>query len=308
MTKQEFLDRLGALLSCLPDDRVAESQDYYAEMIDDRMEDGMSEEEAVEGLGSPGACAEAILDELPVVPRAIVKTRRRSTTLLWVLAILGSPIWLALAFGFGVTVAAVYVCIWILALCVWILAFGFLMVGLGGFLAVYWGFAVGNPVFSVGMLGVAVLALGVALLIGCVAFSSTRGFASLSVAWLKKAASLFRREERPAALAEMGVATRKHAMPKAVLLVGTGLAAAGLVIGMVGFALSGMNPRAFSVGVDRGTVVLGGNVIEDTSDLPLLDELRAMGTVSVGEPGVPGTPAIPATPATPAVPATPATP
>lgn len=81
MTRDEFLNRLGELLSCLPADQIEETKQFYAEAIADRMEDGMREE-AVAAMGSPGEVAEATLDDLPAVPRAIAKTRRRSIALL----------------------------------------------------------------------------------------------------------------------------------------------------------------------------------------------------------------------------------
>ena len=46
MTREEFLERLGDLLACLPAEQIEESKAFYAEAIADRMEDGMSEEEA----------------------------------------------------------------------------------------------------------------------------------------------------------------------------------------------------------------------------------------------------------------------
>lgn len=82
MTRDEFLGRLGELLACLPAEQVEETKAFYAEAIADRMEDGMSEEEAVAAMGTPGEVAEATLDDLPAVPRAIARTRRRSTALL----------------------------------------------------------------------------------------------------------------------------------------------------------------------------------------------------------------------------------
>lgn len=84
MTRDEFLGRLGELLACLPAEQVEETKAFYAEAIADRMEDGMSEEEAVAAMGAPGEVAKATLDDLPAVPRAIARTRRRSTALLWV--------------------------------------------------------------------------------------------------------------------------------------------------------------------------------------------------------------------------------
>ena len=78
MTRDEFLNRLGELLACLPADQVKETQEFYAEAIADRMEDGMTEAEAVAAMGTPGEVAEATLDELPAVPRAIARTKRKS--------------------------------------------------------------------------------------------------------------------------------------------------------------------------------------------------------------------------------------
>lgn len=122
MTRDEFLGRLGELLACLPAEQVEETKAFYAEAIADRMEDGMSEEEAVAAMGTPGEVAEATLDDLPAVPRAIARTRRRSTTLLWVLTIVGSPVWVPLLAAFAAVAVTVYICIWLLALCVWIVA------------------------------------------------------------------------------------------------------------------------------------------------------------------------------------------
>lgn len=64
MTRDEFLGRLGELLACLPAEQVEETKAFYAEAIADRMEDGMSEEEAVAAMGTPGEVAEATLDDL----------------------------------------------------------------------------------------------------------------------------------------------------------------------------------------------------------------------------------------------------
>lgn len=104
MTKAEYLSRLESLLSCLPEGQRAESLAFYEEMILDRMEEGLSEEEAVSTLDAPGVVAEAILDDLPAVPRVVAKTRRKSRVLLWVLVILGFPVWGALLAALAITV------------------------------------------------------------------------------------------------------------------------------------------------------------------------------------------------------------
>ena len=52
MNKQEFVERLRKGLSGLPQDDIEERLTFYSEMIDDRMEEGLSEEEAVGEIGS----------------------------------------------------------------------------------------------------------------------------------------------------------------------------------------------------------------------------------------------------------------
>ncbi len=48
MNKEEFLKTLERLLKGLPKQENQKMLDYYAEMIEDRMEEGMSEENAVQ--------------------------------------------------------------------------------------------------------------------------------------------------------------------------------------------------------------------------------------------------------------------
>ena len=52
MNKTEFIEQLKKALTGLSEEDIRKSTDYYEEMIEDRMEDGISEEEAVNGLGS----------------------------------------------------------------------------------------------------------------------------------------------------------------------------------------------------------------------------------------------------------------
>ncbi|MBO5842126.1 MAG: DUF1700 domain-containing protein, partial [Clostridia bacterium] len=65
MTKQEFLDRLQAGLSCLTESDAQERLNFYSEMIDDRMEEGLSEEQAVAHIGDVQTMIENILAEIP---------------------------------------------------------------------------------------------------------------------------------------------------------------------------------------------------------------------------------------------------
>ena len=51
MNKQEFLMQLRKGLSYMPQEDIEERLTFYSEMIDDRMEEGLSEEDAVLAVG-----------------------------------------------------------------------------------------------------------------------------------------------------------------------------------------------------------------------------------------------------------------
>lgn len=191
MNKQEYINRLNELLACLPADHRLESISFYEEMIDDRMEDGMTEEQAVAALDAPGIAAEKILDDLPAVPRVVVKTRRKSRALLWGAAIIGSPLWVALALAFAATVLGIYLCIWLLAACIWVIAIGGVLCLPLGTLLAFWGIEAGNTTFALWGFGSGLVGSALGALCARGAFAASKQLALLSHKWLRRALSLF---------------------------------------------------------------------------------------------------------------------
>ena len=53
MDKQMFLKTLAEKLQGLPQSDIKKSLEYYSEIIDDRMEEGASQEEAVGAMKTP---------------------------------------------------------------------------------------------------------------------------------------------------------------------------------------------------------------------------------------------------------------
>ena len=109
MDKRTFLDGLRTALVSLPASEIDKTVAYYEEMIDDRIEDGMSEEEAVASMEPIGVLAQRIINDTPAVNRAVRKAKQSSVpTIIWVmLAILGLPIWLPLlCLAFGLIISA----------------------------------------------------------------------------------------------------------------------------------------------------------------------------------------------------------
>ena len=94
MNKQEFLSTLGAGLQDYPEADRQQYIDYYSEMIDDRIEEGLSEDEAVADIGTPQKATAQIKSENPI-PCA---NKEKPTLKTWqiVLIAVGSPIWISL--------------------------------------------------------------------------------------------------------------------------------------------------------------------------------------------------------------------
>lgn len=65
MKKVEFLVKLREALEALPSEEQIRSVAFYEEVLDDRIEDGMDEEEAVAALGTVEDIARRILEEVP---------------------------------------------------------------------------------------------------------------------------------------------------------------------------------------------------------------------------------------------------
>ncbi len=114
MTKMQFMAELAARLSRLPREDVERSMEYYGEMIDDRMEEGLSEAEAVVAMGDMDEIVKNVIGETPLVRLVVekIKPKRALRAFEIVLLVLGSPIWLAVAISLLAVFFSVYVTLW----------------------------------------------------------------------------------------------------------------------------------------------------------------------------------------------------
>lgn len=160
MTKREFIEKLRSHLSRLPRREAEERIIFYVEMIDDRIEEGLSEEEAVFQIGSADEIASQIISEVGTAKAEGHPERKARRFKAWelLLLILGFPVWFplivaAIAVGF-----ALYVVLWAMIGSAW---------------AVFGAFAASSPAFAVmGIIeaslsgnigGIALLGAGIAL-------------------------------------------------------------------------------------------------------------------------------------------------
>ena len=111
MNKTEFLQRLRNRLSGLPQDDIEERLSFYAEMIEDRIEEGFTEDEAVAAVGSVNDIAAQIVSDIPLtkIVNAKVKPKRRLKVWEIVLLALSLPIWLFLAIAMLAVILLLYI-------------------------------------------------------------------------------------------------------------------------------------------------------------------------------------------------------
>ena len=121
MTKIEFILSLNEKLSGLPRDDVRERLNFYSEMIEDRMEEGLSEEEAVLAVGSVDEIAAQIIADIPVKNADKEKIRSKRSLKAWeiVLLILGSPVWFSLLVAAFAVILSLYVSVWAVIISLW---------------------------------------------------------------------------------------------------------------------------------------------------------------------------------------------
>jgi len=120
MNKEIFLHQLRIRLAQLPEEEIQKRLDYYAELIDDMTEDGISEEEAVASFGDVNRVAQSIMQEVPLATlmKTKVKPKNGWSTAAIVFAVIGAPIWIPLLIAFIAVIASVYLCIWAVIVCI----------------------------------------------------------------------------------------------------------------------------------------------------------------------------------------------
>ena len=110
MNKQAFLAQLRKELSHIPPAEREEQILFYSEMIDDRMEEGLSEEQAVAQIGRVEDIAAQIAAERAgdKAPHPEKKSARRRVGGETALLIAGFPLWLPLLLAAFAVALALY--------------------------------------------------------------------------------------------------------------------------------------------------------------------------------------------------------
>lgn len=191
MSKQEFLARLRKGLSGLPQEDIEERLGFYSEMIEDQMEEGVSEEEAVSAVGAVDEIIAQVVAETPVakIAKERIKSKRRTSAGQIVLLALGSPLWLSLVIAAFAVIFSLYISLWAIIISLWAVFSSLIGCGFGGVIAGIIFAGSGNVLSGIAMLAAGMICAGLSIFMfyGCKA--ATKGCLMLTkklAAWIRK--------------------------------------------------------------------------------------------------------------------------
>ncbi len=171
MRKQDFIERLRKKLSNFPKEDVEEHLTFYSEMIDDRIEEGLTEETAVSEIGSVDEIAAQITADIPL-PKIVTKnakSKKRLNTWEIVLLSVGSPIWFSLLIAAFAVLFSLYASLWAVILSIWAVFASLIACAFAGVLFAVVLACSGNAAIGIASIAASLVCagLGIFLFFGC---------------------------------------------------------------------------------------------------------------------------------------------
>ncbi len=167
MNKDQFLEELRKKLSGLPQEDIDERVAFYSEMIDDRMEEDITEEEAVASLGTVDSVVEQIMSEIPLTKLVKQKVKPKGKMKAWevVLLVLGAPVWIPLIIAALAIALSVYIVIWAVVISVYAVNLSVAAGAASGLAGIFIYLKAGNPAGMLFSFGAAIALAGLTILL-----------------------------------------------------------------------------------------------------------------------------------------------
>lgn len=199
MKRLEFLLQLRERLSCLPQDDMEERLTFYNEMIDDLLEEGLSEQEAVAQIGNVNEIASQILQDTPLstLVKERIKPKQRMKPWQIVLLAVGSPLWFSLLMAALAVGISLYAVLWVLVICLWAVFASVAACALGGMVGGGIFAATGNRLAGIATIGAALVCAGVSIFLFCGCKAATKGAARLTGKIISATKRCFMKKEVP---------------------------------------------------------------------------------------------------------------
>ena len=160
MTKIEYLKTLKRAIKQLKNEERDKSLAYFSEVIDDRIEEGISEEDAVSELESVEDAAERIIAEA----RTQGQLKPKRSALEITLIVVGFPLWFPVLLTVSLVALTVYALVWVIIGALFLVSAALAVSGIAGIIGLfmYMGSSAAFAIFGVGLV---CSGLGIALFI-----------------------------------------------------------------------------------------------------------------------------------------------
>ena len=159
MTREVFLNSLREKLKGLSPEDIEDRISFYYEMIDDIMDEGKTEEEAVAEIGSVDDVVYEIAQDTPLAKlvKERIKPKRKLAAWEIVLLVLGFPLWFPLALTAAILCLVFYILFWVFVIVAYAIETSLVVGSIAFLIAGLANLSSGGP---------AIATLGVALLCG----------------------------------------------------------------------------------------------------------------------------------------------
>lgn len=174
MTKQEFLTELRKNLNGLPKDEIEDRINFYEEMINDRMDEGKTEEQAVADIGTTDEAVRTIASQtkMSTLVKEKMKLKRSLTGWEILLIALAFPVWFPLLMTVISLLFTAYIMTWVLVIVSFSVEGGLIAGAGGGIVAFVCSLMEGAPSLIAG--GGALLCIGGACLFVLACIGATK--------------------------------------------------------------------------------------------------------------------------------------
>ena len=216
MLRITFLADLKDRLYGMPQEEIEERLSFYNEMINDRMEEGLSEEEAIEAIGPVDEIAAQILNSLPAepalepvtapdyaayqpmpgyeMPSYEEKPGKSVNGVKTALLLIGFPIWGSLLIAAAAVVFSLIISVFALVISFWAVAVSMAVSVIACAVSAVCSFISGRALLGVAWIGAGLFCAGLAILMFLCGGVVTRGLLAATKKLAGGLSKLFRRK------------------------------------------------------------------------------------------------------------------
>ena len=182
MNKKEFLEELEKRLQALPKEEIQERLQFYSEAIDDRVEEGETEEQAIQEIGTLDEITWEIVSKTPLVTLVKEKVKPKRKMRGWEIALIciGFPVWFPLLITALVLILVWYILLWVLVIVAYSVELATVVASFASLIAFF--ALMGTSGFNVGFLGITLMGFGFSALWLFICYWATKATLKLTKA------------------------------------------------------------------------------------------------------------------------------